>query len=413
MEISLSLKNGKLINAENCDHSSSRSLLLVCPECREPIHFKKRNIPYQTSFFAHHKESESVKLLRPCTIRSNGNFFAPASEFLYGISHGQLVDKFQKEFCKELFESFGGYSDLLGTFIKKSRFEQLDNQSYQLFINHIKSNFPLYEILTEPKSPVDADEFEESIEDISLFLNSAYGIWVGNFIYQVAYFVAITIHDASIANLLKYRIFSVGETKALFVGDLNRLEKIHQYADEILPANSLRNLSIDDIAATLIAFLILKWKQAKKLPRLYISSRTLFVPPEVKGPKVEIPYVAPTRPLITSAPTYQKSTNPIYKKIPEKKYFLKWYKTKDGIGDKKTDAFFSFNRLLRDMFPSPGYTTEGDLFIKDSDIETPFVDGDKAVVTCPDCGMKCKVSRIRKLQISCPSCFSTWTQRLF
>lgn len=412
MEISLSLRNGKLISAANCDHSSSQSLLLVCPECGEPVFFKKRHIPYQTSFFAHHKESESVKLLRPCTIRSNGGVFATASQFVQGISQGQLVDKFQKEFCKELFESFGGYSDLLGRFIKDSQFEQMDKNSYHYFISHIKSNYPISEILEEPKSNVDKDDFGESIEDVSLFLNSAYGIWVGNFIYQVAYFVAVTIHEACVANFLNNRIFFVGEKKALFIGDISRLEKIHIYADEILPANSSRNLSIDDIAATLVSFLILKWKQAKKLPRLYIASRALSTPPREKINTVGTSHVAQPKQPNTTAQTYKKPLIHQSEKIPEKKYFLRWYKTSDGIGDKKTDTFFSYYRLLRDMVPHSGYTT-GNLFIKDSEIEVPSVEGDKAVVTCPDCGKKCRVNNIRKLEISCPNCLSTWTQRLF
>jgi hypothetical protein len=413
MEISLSLRNGKLISAANCDHSSSRSLLLVCPECGEPVYFKKRHIPHQTSFFSHHKESESVKLLRPCTIRSNGGIFATASEFLHGISHGQLVDKFQKEFCKELFESFGGYSDSLGSFIKDSQFEKMDDNSYRSFINHNRRNYLISEILEEPKSHVDDDDFRESIEDVSLFLNSAYGIWAGNFIYQVAYFVAVTIHEACVANFLKNRISSVGEKKALFIGDISRLEKIHIYADEILPANSSRNLSIDYIAATLVSFLILKWKGAKKLPKLYIASRALLTPARENINTVGTSHATPSRQPSAATPTYKRPIIPIVKKIPDKKYFLRWYKTNDGIGDKKTDTFFSYYRLLRDMFPYPGYTTEDSLFIKDSDIEVPSVEGDKAVVTCPDCGKKCRVNNIRKLQISCRNCLSTWTQRLF
>lgn len=413
MEISLSLRNGKLISASNCDHSSSRSLLLVCPECGEPVYFKKRHIPYQTSFFAHHKESESVKLLRPCTIRSNGGIFSAASEFVHGISHGQLVNKFQKEFCKELFESFGGYSDLLGRFIKDSQFERMDNNSYRSFINHIRSNYPVSEILEDPKSYVDIDDFGESIEDVSLFLNSAYGIWVGNFIYQVSYFVAVTIHEACVDNFLKNRIFSSGEKRALFIGEISRLEKIHIYADEILPANSSRNLSIDDIAATLVSFLILKWKQAKKLPKLYTASRTLSALARENTNTVNTSHTPPPKQPSITTPKYIRPTTSAVKKIPDKKYFLRWYKTNEGIGDKKTDTFFSYFRLLRDMVPYPGYTTEDSLFIKDSDIETPSVEGDKAVVTCPDCGKKCRVSNIKKLQISCPSCLSTWTQRLF
>ena len=241
MDVSLSLKNGKLTNAENCDHSSSRSLLLVCPECGEPVFYKQRNIPYQTSFFAHHKESESVKLLRPCTIRSNKVTFSPASTSVPGISQGQLVDKFQKEFCKELFESFGAYSDLLENFINKSQFEKIDEKSYRLFIEYIRSNFPIQEILIEPKSYVDSKYFEESIEDISLFLNSPHGIWVGNFIYQVAYFVAVTIHEENVAHLPDHMIHTTNNKNALFVGDIERLKKINLYANEILPANSKRN----------------------------------------------------------------------------------------------------------------------------------------------------------------------------
>ena len=55
----LSLKNGQYVSAEKARYDSSRSLLLICPECGEPVYFKFRQEPNYTYFFAHYKEKES------------------------------------------------------------------------------------------------------------------------------------------------------------------------------------------------------------------------------------------------------------------------------------------------------------------------------------------------------------------
>jgi DNA-directed RNA polymerase subunit RPC12/RpoP len=93
MDQALSLKTGEFFSADKASYASSKNMLLVCPECGEPVYFKARETPYVTPFFAHYKELETVKLAKNCSLRIMGSTFQKASCLLPNISQGQLVDK--------------------------------------------------------------------------------------------------------------------------------------------------------------------------------------------------------------------------------------------------------------------------------------------------------------------------------
>ena len=65
MEFAISLKSGEYLSASSLAESSayraSVKYLLVCPECGEPVHFRVREIPYNTPFFSHYKQIQNIK----------------------------------------------------------------------------------------------------------------------------------------------------------------------------------------------------------------------------------------------------------------------------------------------------------------------------------------------------------------
>lgn len=91
MDQALSLKTGEFISADKASYASSKNLLLVCPECGEPVYFKARETPYVTPFFAHYKELEIVKLAKSCSLRVMGSTFQKASYLFPNISQGVIV----------------------------------------------------------------------------------------------------------------------------------------------------------------------------------------------------------------------------------------------------------------------------------------------------------------------------------
>ena len=91
----------------------------------------------------------------------------------------------------------------------KENFEKLDKKTYKEFINYISKNAPSYKLFINiPKNFNEAD-FKSSIEDICRFFNSQFGIWVGNFIYQTAYFVAVTLRKEMVNTSLGSSIYKI------------------------------------------------------------------------------------------------------------------------------------------------------------------------------------------------------------
>jgi len=291
MDTALSLKSGEHVEARTSNYATSRELLLVCPECGDPVHFKLREIPYTTPFFAHPKEQESIKLIKACSLRIQGGVFQRASDVVPGISHGQLVNRFQREFCKELYESLGTHSKTLYEFVKNCGFAKRDKKNYRLLIHSIETSAPGDEILHKAMDESERVIFKEGIDDICRFLISPYGVWVGNFIYQTAYFIASILHPGTLNKSLGNGVFRVKKTWALFVAESSLVKKFDTSATKILPGNSKRNAAIPQIAAALVSFLILKWRFQSHIPKLLVLAGADFdkVPPAPKPPVSKVP----------------------------------------------------------------------------------------------------------------------------
>lgn len=416
MDTALSLKKGIYISASLSSYSSTKSLLLVCPECSEPVFLKIRTIPKRIQFFSHYKEFEFNENIYQCALRTEAWELEVTTNKIYQIKHGQLIEKFQKEFYKELLESIGSNSDLLTEFIRLSNFEKLDDISYKYFIDEILDKFPKNEILLSSPNNFDILKFENSIDDICKFLLSQFGIFVGNFIYQCAYFIAVTIKEEIINDGLGSILYVTDNKKSLFIADDSRLKNIEQYAIEILPSNNNRNLAIDKISASLISYLTLKWTYDKKfIPNLFVQSNN-FQAINFGSKKIDVKNKNHNRTKKIIEEKYYKISidevkNVNYQNIKEKN-LLSWYKIEKGIGEKKSGRFFYEGDLLRDMIPNPGWVVRNNSeFINDKNIEPLIVENLVASTSCPDCGTQNFVNITSNIiHFNCSKCTCEWNQ---
>lgn len=266
----LSLKNGQYISAENARYESSRTLLLTCPECGEPVFLKFRREPNYTYFFAHYKEKESLKLVKDCSLRVFGASARLASDLIPGLSHGQLVNRFQAEFCSELFQLFGKHSSSLTDFLQLSGFYNLEKKDYEDLIKKIpKLNlFPFVAI--EKLKPSDVGVMQEGLIEICQYLRSDYGVGVGNYLYQVSYFLACMIHPDTLTADLATSTYTSGKITALFVIEPFRLKQINIFAQEVLSEKSRQNKAIPRICSALVSMLVLKWRYSRAVPKLFL-----------------------------------------------------------------------------------------------------------------------------------------------
>ena len=268
MESALSLKNGDYIDAAKANYETSKKLLLVCPECGEPVHFKLREIPYRTPFFAHPREEVSIKLMKACSLRVDGSEYKSASLVVPGIAHGQLVNKFQREFCKDIYESMGTVSSVLVDFIAQSGFLNLEKKDYRDLIDSIERLTPDSGILVGEMQHSEERFLKEGVEDVCRFLRSPYGIWVGNYIYQAAYFMACMVHPDTVNRHLGITLQIVKKTKTLFVVEAYRLKSWEDFAATTMAASDKRNIAIFQIAASLVSYLLHKWRFKERIPEL-------------------------------------------------------------------------------------------------------------------------------------------------
>jgi hypothetical protein len=98
-----------------------------------------------------------------------------------------------------------------------------------------------------------------------------------------------------------------------------------------------------------------------------------------------------------------------------------WYKSELGIGDKRSSDFFLFEDADKLLAPkasyaihfkkSQRYNLKLPFFVFEEDIESSLAQNGKLVTTCPFCAQKCRVSLFDVMEIKCPKCQSTWTQR--
>ena len=101
---------------------------------------------------------------------------------------------------------------------------------------------------------------------------------------------------------------------------------------------------------------------------------------------------------------------------------MRWYVAETHVGDKLHPLIVQKGDFARIDLPRPGYqitfkaSRQYDLRVpislSDSEIERPLVREGKAVMGCPNCGQKCRVSVFPQMQITCPKCKQVWAQSM-
>jgi len=101
-------------------------------------------------------------------------------------------------------------------------------------------------------------------------------------------------------------------------------------------------------------------------------------------------------------------------------YSKAWYKTSTGLGDKLHPLLINDANVTKTNLPRPGYqvhfrnTNQFDLrvptFIEMDQVETPLITDSKVIVSCPKCGQKCRGNLFKHIEMTCPTCKTSWTQ---
>lgn len=97
-----------------------------------------------------------------------------------------------------------------------------------------------------------------------------------------------------------------------------------------------------------------------------------------------------------------------------------WFKTSNGLGDKLHPIAISDADITKTGLPRPGYqvhfrnSNQFDLraptFIEMDHVDTPVIRDAKVIVSCPTCLQKCRGNLFKQIEITCPSCKTTWKQ---
>jgi hypothetical protein len=113
-------------------------------------------------------------------------------------------------------------------------------------------------------------------------------------------------------------------------------------------------------------------------------------------------------------------SDPEIAKLLPPTYSKAWYKTSHGIGDKLHPILIADSDVTKTGLPRPGYqvhfrnSNQFDLraptFIEIDQVETPLIRDAKVIVSCPSCTQKCRGNLFKQIEITCPSCKTTWKQ---
>ena len=298
MLTALSLKTGDYVGADRlkpaAKYGASRRELLVCPECGEPVHFRKREFPNVTPHFSHYKQLSVKKNLYDCPLRaSNANFSVEAIGKLH-LQHGQLVQKFHDQFCKELFECLGPNAKFFYQFVENSDHLLPSRADYLAMLDGIRRNENLR---TFPEvTDYQFAELRDGLLDIHKFLNSAYGHGVGVFLYRISLFILVASHpDLRKFGLGRYKIPKRAKL-VIFISEPFR----QQNAAEIYQAHGLRSKKLlGDLASIVLSYVVLRWRGISKKLDLFVPiqeasgvefvplPKTAAVPPPLRGHKTD------------------------------------------------------------------------------------------------------------------------------
>jgi hypothetical protein len=98
-----------------------------------------------------------------------------------------------------------------------------------------------------------------------------------------------------------------------------------------------------------------------------------------------------------------------------------WFRSQSGIGDKLSQLFISDGDFTRTDLPHPGfqihfrksgvYDIRAPIFLEATEVEVPQISPGKVIVSCPQCGQKCRGPLFASIEVTCPTCKRMWRQQ--
>jgi hypothetical protein len=148
MEKALSLKTNRIIFALDVDYELSKHLTPVCPECKEPVHLRKRFLTTGTSYFAHNALKDVGGKL--CSLRVLGYWDESYKNSGMWTSRGQLTEKIQIDLVSFFSDQFGDEKEKVIKSIRRfigdyCEFEWI----YTDFLDHLDEADHIYKKIRE------------------------------------------------------------------------------------------------------------------------------------------------------------------------------------------------------------------------------------------------------------------------
>lgn len=117
MEKALSLKTNTMVFAKDINYEICKRLTPVCPECKEPVHLRRKITTTGTPYFAHHMlkgEKDEV-----CSLRVLGYWNQAHTNSGMWATRGQLIEKIQIELIAFFSDQFGKDKERISSIINK------------------------------------------------------------------------------------------------------------------------------------------------------------------------------------------------------------------------------------------------------------------------------------------------------
>jgi hypothetical protein len=169
MESALSLKTNLMILAREINYEMSKKLIPVCPECKEPVHLRKKFMTTGTSYFAHNPIGEKKEEI--CSLRIYGYWGQAHTNSGIWSNRGQLIEKIQIELIAFFSDQFGTDKIKIIDTIKKytkeyDRYEWI----YSDLIEHLSDGGPIYDKIRD-ETNLNNDDGRELVSHYNLTIS--------------------------------------------------------------------------------------------------------------------------------------------------------------------------------------------------------------------------------------------------
>ena len=173
MEKALSLKTNSIVLAKDVNYEICKRIIPVCPECKEPVHLRKKFMTTGTSYFAHHMHKGNK--LEVCSLRVFGYWDQSHSNSEMWATRGQLIEKIQIELIAFFSDQFGSGKENVTNSIRKLIHEYHDFEwIYTDLLEHLADADHIYKKVRE-ETILGNDEGREIVSHYNLAITCLNG----------------------------------------------------------------------------------------------------------------------------------------------------------------------------------------------------------------------------------------------